>query len=161
MNTELKNKYFVRLSEEAQWEDVTTKFDGIKILKISGMNAVGEAVNIFTQQWIDSNVEDMMVTTQDNQNNDVVIRQNVDISLTFIAGTRYSANNLTDTQETYDAFKAYICNNGGFYIKSAYTNKSAYVTCLKGFEPTTEDLHRGINSYILATATLHTLRPVE
>ena len=86
-----------------------------------------------------------------------VVRSNIDLDMTFIVGTRYSANKNIDTQTVYDAFVAYVCDYGDFYIKSAYSDKYAHVVCLKGVKPTTEKLHRGNDSYIMATATLHTL----
>lgn len=157
MANDLSNKYFVRKKATDNWIDVTTLFDGIKILAISGFNDEGDATNVFTQQWVDSQAEDYLCTMQDNQGNDVIIRQNIDLSLTFIAGTKYSINKDVDTQTVYDTFKNYCTKQGDFYVKSAYTNKSAHVVCLKSFKPTTEKLNRGINSYILCTIPLHTL----
>lgn len=152
----LRNKYFIRRNADDYWDDVTEKFDGVKILSISGFDDVGDAVNVFTQQWVESQREDMMVTTQDDEGNDVIIRENVDLSLTFIVGARYSSCGRADTQYVYDCFRDYICNHGSFQLMSAYyNNKVVDVVCLKGFSPTTVKLNRGVNSYILATATLH------
>ena len=53
MANDLTNKYFVRKKETDAWVDVTTLFDGIKILAISGFNDEGDATNVFTQQWVD------------------------------------------------------------------------------------------------------------
>lgn len=159
MANDLNNKYFIKKELQNTWNDVTTLFDGVKVLQISGFNEVGEAVNVYTAQWVNSQSEDFLVTTKDENNHDVVIRENVDLDMTFIVGTRYSANKNIDTQSVYNAFKDYICKHGDFYIKSAYSGKYAHVVCLKGVKPTTEKLHRGNNSYILATATLHTLEP--
>ena len=155
MITGLKNKYYVRKKSTDAWEDVTTKFDGVKVLSISGFNEKGEAVNIYSEQWINSPVEDIMVTTQ-IEGQDVIIRKNVDLSLTFICGERYGAS---DTQAVHDAFVDYMCNNGDIYIKSAYTNKQAHVISLKAYKPTTEKLHRGSNSYIMGTIELHNIEP--
>lgn len=159
MVNDLSNKYFVKRQESDSWQDVTMLFDGIKILSIKGFNEEGESVNVYSEQWVNSQTEDFLVTTKDENDNDVVIRKNVDLEMTFIVGTRYSANKNIDTQSVYNAFKDYICKHGDFYIKSAYSGKYAHVVCLKGVKPTTEKLHRGNNSYILATATLHTLEP--
>ena len=155
---ELANKYFVS-TDGTQWEDVTTKWNGVKILAINGFNEKGEAINIYNEQWVNSQTEDFMVTTQVTENNvtrDVVIRKNVDLTVTFIVSRRY-ASSVIDEQSVYDSVVSYMCDNGYFYIKSAYTNKSAKVSCLKGFKPTTQKLHRGTASYILTTVTLHTL----
>ena len=156
MAQELSNKYFVRKNTSDEWQDITTLFDGIKVLAVTGMNVVGDAVNIYTEQWINSQEEDYMVTTKDEQENDVVIRKNVDVEMTFIAGTRYSSGKNVDTQTVYDAFVEYLCG-GDFYLKTMYSGKSAHVVCISGVKPTTERLHRGMSSYIMATATLHTL----
>lgn len=160
MVNDLSNKYFVKRQESDSWQDVTTLFDGIKILSIKGFNEEGESVNVYSEQWVNSQTEDFLVTTKDENDNDVVIRKNVDLEMTFIAGSRYSASGNVDTQTVYDLFKDYICKHGDFYIKSLYSGKYAHVVCLKGLKPTTEKLHRGNKSYIMATATLHTLDSV-
>ena len=161
MANDLSNKYFVKRQESDSWQDVTTLFDGIKILSIKGFNEEGESVNVYSEQWVNSQTEDFLVTTKDENDNDVVIRKNVDLEMTFIAGSRYSANGNVDTQTVYDLFKDYICKHGDFYIKSSYSGKFAHVVCLKGLKPTTEKLHRGNNSYIIATTTLHTIDSVS
>lgn len=155
MAQDLSNKYFVKREQGDEWSDVTQLFDGIKILKVSGFNEAGESVNVFTQQWMESQEEDYFLS------GDTVIRKNVDLEVTFIAGTRYSENGDIDTQSAFDSFVEYICLHGDFYIKSAYSNKYAHVVCLKGVKPTTERLHRGTDSYILATATLHCIGKQE
>ena len=150
MGGDLTNKYFVSRDGIA-WEDITTKYDGVKVLSISGMNEKGEAVNVFTQQWVGSQEEDYQLV------GDKVIRANVDLEMTFVCGTRYASNANVDTQAVYDAFASYVCDYGDFYVKSSYNNKYAHVVCLKGVKITTQKLHRGTDSYIMATATLHCL----
>lgn len=161
MANDLSNKYFVKRQESDSWQDVTTLFDGIKILSIKGLNEEGESVNVYSEQWVNSQTEDFLVTTKDENDNDVIIRKNVDLEMTFIAGSRYSVSGNIDTQTVYDLFKDYICKHGDFYIKSLYSGKYAHVVCLKGLKPIAEKLHRGNNSYIMATATLHTLDSVS
>ena len=148
MAQNLANKYFVRKSSSDSWEDITTKFVGVKVLSIDGMNEIGDSVNVFTQQWVGSQVEDYYLSGNS------IIRSNVDLSVTFVVGERYGAS---DTQTVHDNFINYMCNQGDLYIRSAYTGKYAHVVCLKGYKPTTQKLHRGNNSYILGTITLHTL----
>lgn len=151
----LDNKYYVKKTTSDEWEDLTTKFVGLNILKVDGMNELGEAVNVYSEQWVNSQSEDFAVTTQDGQGHDVVIRKNVDLQLTFICGTRYGALN---TQQVHDAFIEYATKKGDFYIKSKYTGKEAHVVCLKSYKPTTQKLQRGANdSYIMGTVELHTL----
>lgn len=159
MTQDLSNKYFVS-TDGTSWEDVTTKWNGVKVLSITDMNAKGEAVNVYSEQWINSQTEDFMVTTKDSQQNDVIIRKNVDINLTFIVSRRYAGTRINE-QLLYDEIVSYMCDRGSFYIKSAYTNKYAKVACLKSFKPTTEKLNRGERSYILATIPLHVLDTIQ
>lgn len=151
MAQDLSNKYFVRRTTSDAWQDVTTLFDGVKILALSGFNEVGDAQNIYTAQWVNSQTEDYMLVDS------TVVRSNIDLTMTFIVGTRFSASQNVDTQTAFDNFKSYICDYGDFWVKSAYTNKYAHVVCLKGVQVITERLRRGQNSFILANATLHTL----
>lgn len=145
---DLSGKYFVRKSSSSAWEDVTTKFSGVKILSIDGFNELGEAKNIYTAQWIDTQEEDYVLAGNS------VVRANTDLSVTFIVGNRYGTSN---AQATHDAFINYMCMQGDLYIRSVYVNKHAHVVCLKSYKPTTQRLHRGANSYILGTITLHML----
>lgn len=149
MNNELSNKYFVS-TNGTQWEDVTSKWNGVKILSIEGFNEKGEAVNIYNEQWINSQQEDFLVAGNN------VIRKNVDINITIIVSRRY-ANGVIDEQSVFDQVVDYMCDNGAIYVKSMYTDKIAKAACIKGFKPTTQKLHRGDKSYILATIPLHLL----
>lgn len=155
-NGNLTGKYFVKRTSSGSWEDVTTKWNGLKILSVDGFNEQGDAENVFTQKWINSQTEDMMVTKQDGQGNPIIIRANVDLTVTFIVARRYASTTI-DEQTIYDSFVKYVCKDGDFYIKSAYVGKYVHVVCLKGFKPTAQRLQRGEKSYILATMTLHCL----
>ena len=151
----LSDRYYVKKDLDDEWEDLTRKFVGLKILSVDGMNETGDAINVYTEQFLDSQEEDFMVTSQDEQGNDVIIRKNVDLQMTFICGTRYGA---IDTQKCHDDFIEYITKQGDFYIKSKYTGKEVHVISLKGYKPTTQKLHRGVvGSYIMGTIELHTL----
>ena len=145
---DLSGKYFVRKSVYDDWEDVTTKFGGVKILSVDGFNEIGDAKNIYTAQWIDTQEEDYVLA------GDSVVRENADLSVTFIVGNRYGA---LDPQAVHDEFIDYMCMHGDLYIRSIYVNKHAHVVCLKPYKPTTQRLHRGMDSYILGTITLHML----
>lgn len=148
MAQNLSNKYFVRKSSSGSWEDITTKFVGVKVLSVDGMNEIGDAQNVYTAKWINSQTEDYYLS------GGTIIRENVDLSVTFVVSERYGAS---DTQTVHDNFINYMCKQGDLYIRSAYTGNYAHVVCLKGYKPTTQKLHRGTNSYILGTITLHTL----
>lgn len=153
MNNELTGKYFVRKSTSAAWEDVTTKWAGMKILSIDGFNEQGEAINVFKQQWMDG-TEDITVTEQDGQGNDVIRRANVDLKLTFIVSRRYAPTEINE-KTVYDNIINYMCKTGAFYIKSVYTGMQANVISLKSVKPTVQKLNRGNNSFILTTIELH------
>ena len=155
-NGNLTGKYFVKRTSSGSWEDVTTKWNGLKILSIGGFGEQGDAENVFTQKWINSQSEDMMITKQDGQGNPIIIRANVDLTVTFIVARRYASTTI-DEQTIYDSFVKYVCKDGDFYIKSAYVGKYVHVVCLKGFKPTAQRLQRGEKRYILATMTLHCL----
>ena len=155
-NGNLTGKYFVKRTSSGSWEDVTTKWNGLKILSIGGFGEQGDAENVFTQKWINSQSEDMMITKQDGQGNPIIIRANVDLTVTFIVARRYASTTI-DEQTIYDSFVKYVCKDGDFYSKSAYVGKYVHVVCLKGFKPTAQRLQRGEKSYILATMTLHCL----
>lgn len=146
----LSGKYFVRTSASGAWEDVTTKFAGVKILTFDGFNELGDSINVYDEQWVNSAVEDVMVV------GNTIVRKNVDLSLTFICGTRYGAS---DTQTVHDNFINYMCKQGALYVKSAYVGKQAHVICLKSYKPTTQRLQRGNDSYIMGTITLHCIEP--
>ena len=64
-NTELSNKYFVRKNTTDNWEDITTKFNGVKVLSIDGFNERGEAHNVYHEQWVSETKEDFLVATKD------------------------------------------------------------------------------------------------
>lgn len=159
METTLNDRYFIKRKATDAWTDVCAAFNGVKILAIDGFNEQGDAVNVYTAQWVNRQNEDFLVTTQE-AGRDVIIRQNVDLQMTFIAGPRfagYATPEVDDTQAIYNTFVDYIAKGGDFYIRSSYTGKEAHVVCLKSFKPTTQRLHRGSRSYILATAPLHCL----
>ena len=151
-----KNRYFVKNTANGVFQDITTLFDGVAVLKVDGMLGKGKPVNIYTAQWIDSQKEDFMITTLDDNDKPVVIRENVDIEITFIVRQKY-ANSVIDVQDVHDSFVDYMTNSD-VWVKSAYVgNKYVHCVCLKEYKPTTIMLERGANSYIMGTLTLHTL----
>lgn len=150
------NTYFTKNSESASWEDITSKFDGVRILKMDGFLAKGKPINIFTQQWQSNQKEDFLITTLDDNNRPVVIRENVNIEITFIVRQKYASNTI-DVQTVHDNFVAYMTNSD-VWLKSSYLgNKYVHCVCLNEYKPTTINLERGDNSYMMGTITLHTL----
>lgn len=155
--------YFSETGESGTWTDFTN-WSGVRVLAVSGFDEIGESVNVYTAQWVDSDIEDYVCTKQGTRikngvsvNYDIVVRKNIDIELTFIVSQRYT-NQTISVQSMYDTVVDTICNSGDIYIKSAYTGKIAHCVCLKSFKPTAVKLHRGRNSYILATIPLHLLQ---
>ena len=150
------NTYFTKNSESSSWEDITSKFDGVRILKMDGFLAKGKPINIFTQQWLSNQEEDFLITTLDDNNRPVVIRENVNIEITFIVRQKYASNTI-DVQTVHDNFVAYMTNSD-VWLKSSYLgNKYVHCVCLNEYKPTTINLERGDNSYIMGTITLHAL----
>lgn len=149
-------KYFVKRNESDSFVDLTQMFQGVAVLSLTGFGDVGESKNIYTAQWIDSQTEDYLVTLQDGQDNDVVVRENVNPQLTVIVSRRYT-NTIIDEITVYNALVEYLCKHGAFYIRSSYANIDMRVVCLKGGKPTTAKLNRGSKSYIMATFELHAI----
>ena len=150
------NRYFVKNTSDGVFADITTLFDGVAVLKVDGMLAKGKPVNVYTAQWIDSQEEDFLITTLDEHDNPVVIRENVDLEITFIVRQKYATGTI-NVQSVHDNFVDYM-TGGDVWIKSSYLgNKYVHCVCLKEYKPTTIMLERGANSYIIGTLTLHTL----
>lgn len=161
MITDLTNKYFLKNTENGEFQDVTTLFDGVRILKVDGMLAKGEPINIYNEQWINSQSEDFLVTTIDEQTgNNVVIRKNVDIEVTFIVRQKYATTTI-DVMDVHDNFVSYLTDTD-IWLKSAFTNnKVAHCICLAEYKPTICKLQRGEDSWMMGTITLHTLDAIS
>ena len=71
----------------------------------------------------------------------------------------YTISEDIDEQQVYDSIISTLCETGDLYLRSYYVNKIVHVVCLKSFKPTAVKLHRGRNSYILATIPFHVLEP--
>jgi hypothetical protein len=150
------NTYFVKKNESDAWVDIVSRFNGVRILKMDGFASLGKPINIFTQQWIGNQKEDMLITTLDGSNNPVVIRENTDIEITFIVKQKYASSTINVLTQ-HDGFVNYMTNSD-VWIKSAYMgNKYVHCVCLKEYKPTTQKLGRGIDSYMMGTITLHCL----
>ena len=152
-----RNRYFVKNTEQGTFQDITTLFDGVAVLKLDNMLAKGKPVNIYNEQWINEQEEDFLITTLDSNDNPIVIRENVDIEMTFIIRQKYATNTI-DVQTGHDNFIAYMTNSD-IWLKSSYVgNKSVHCVCLKEYTPTTVKLQRGSDkTFIMGTITFHTL----
>lgn len=153
--TTLTNKYYVKTTASGTYADVTTLVDGVRVLEINGMLDQGKAVNVYTAQWIDSQTEDFLITKVDDNDRPVVVRENPDISITFIVGDKYASSTI-DTRVAHDTFVSMLTSSD-VWVASTYTNKEAHCMALDSYSPTTIKLHRGEKSYIIGTIKLHVL----
>lgn len=156
MANSLNLKYYLKNTDIGSFTDVTTLFDGVNILKIEGLASVGKTVNVFTQQWVNSQTEDFLITTLDDEDNPIVIRENVDIKITFAISKRYARSRVSETLSIYNDFIAYMTGSD-VWIASSYIGLQVHCMALNGFEPRTIKIQRGDNSYIIGELTLHTL----
>lgn len=153
-----RGRYYVKNTENGIFNDIATQFDGVAVLKITGLSNRGKPINIYTAQWINSQQEDFLITNTDENNNPVVIRENTDIELTFIVRKKYATNQSGfDVLGTHNAFVEYMTNSDVWISSTYMQNSYAHCVCLKEYTPTTVNLDRGDNSYMIGTITLHTL----
>lgn len=151
--------YQVKNTSNGEFTNIETMFDGLRILKMDGFLAKGKPVNIYTAQWVNQQDEDFLITTIDNNDNPVVIRENTDIEITFIIRKKYATNPSVsfDVQSVHDAFISYMTDSD-VWIKSSYVNnKYVHCVCLKEYKPTTQKMQRGDKSWIMGTITMHCL----
>lgn len=156
MANNLYSKYYVKNTENGTFTDIATLFSGVAILKVDGLNAKGEPINIYNAQWQNSQREDFMITNFDKSGNPVVIRKNTDIDITFIVRQKY-ANSQIDVLTQHNAFVNYMTNSDVWIKSKYYGGKQVHCICLKEYKPTTQKLFRGDNSYMMGTITLHSL----
>ena len=146
---DIANEYLVKRGD-GNFVTIASLFSGVRITKIDGFMRLGKPVNIYTSQWINSQTEDYKIANGNNQ----VIRENVDIDITFIVSDKYGAVNV---RQQHDAFVAYM-TNGALYIKSNYVDRTLRCVCLKEYQPTKVHLKRPTGSnYMTGTITLHAL----
>lgn len=156
-NSDLRGVYYVKKATDIGFVDVCLRFQGVRILSVTGVAAKGKAVNVYNAQWMESQQEDFMITT----NNGVIIRENVDIEVTFIVHNRYAITNI-DVKTVHDSFVNYMTSTD-LWIKTAYQNNViAHCVALEGYEPTTMKLQRDSDAnYALGTIKLHCLETIH
>lgn len=166
MVQDLKDAYFVKNTESGTFTDVTTLFQGVRILKVDGLGSKGESKNVFTQEWVNSETEDMMIVMETDEEPKRILRKNVDIEVTFVVRQKY-ASTVIDVQTQHDLFVDYMTNTD-IWIKSNYMgDKFVHCVCLKEYKPTVMKLHRGGNSinnhrnWAMGTIQLHCISPSE
>jgi len=156
MNNDLIGVYYIKNTENGNFQDITTLFDGVRVLQVSGVAAKGKAVNVYHEQWIDSDKEDFLVTS----NNGIIVRENVDIEVTFLVHQRYASDNI-DVKTQHDLFVKYLTDKD-VWIRTGYQNNViAHCVCLDAYEPTTMKLQRNeLANYALGTIKLHCLENI-
>lgn len=141
----IPNKYFIKQGTES-FQDITTKWVGLTLLKIDSLSKRGKAKNIYVGSWINSNTEDVFVP-------DTVCFENPDIDFSFIV--RDFDDHSINVQNVHDSFIDYMMNHK-VTIKSLYENKSADFVCQSDYKPTDMRLKRSLGqNYILGTITMH------
>lgn len=152
---ESSNRYFIKNTKNGNFEDITTLFDGVGVLKLEGMLNKGKPVNVYSEQWVNTQDEDFMITSS-QEGVTKIIHENQDVSLTFIVRQTYAENQI-DVQTVHDDFVAYLTGSD-VWIRSNYVGgKMVHCVCLEPYEPTTVSLQRGLKSYIMGTIKLHSL----
>lgn len=152
----LVGKYYVKNTSSGSWEDVATKFQGVRILSIEGMNAKGSPKNVYTEDWMYNDEEDFEIVMQDSSDTKRIIRDNVDLKITFAVKQKYVTNGTTiNVRNVHDTFVAYMTNTD-VYVKSVYEDgMHVHCVCMKDYSPTMMKIQRGQNSFALGTLTLH------
>lgn len=156
MNNELIGVYYIKNTQNGNFQDITSLFDGVRVLAVEGVAQKGKAVNVYNEQWMDSQDEDFMITT----NNGIIIRENVDIQVTFLVHNRYASDTI-DVKTQHDLFVNYLTQTD-VWIRTAYQNNViAHCVCIDGYEPTTMKLKRNENTdYALGTIKLHCIQNI-
>lgn len=157
---DLTNKYFVKNTQNGTFTDFATLFDGLRILKIDGFLAKGQAKNVYTASWEYEKEEDFAIVMQDSEDPIEIIRECVDIEITFIIRQKYASSTI-DVHETHQAFINYMTNTDVWIRNGYHNNLTAHCVCLKEYTPTTEKYQRGTDSWVMGTITLHLLNTPE
>ena len=135
------------------FQDIVTLFPYVQVLSVTGLLTKGEPVNIYNEQWVDSQEEDFLIAHENN----TIIRKNPDIEITFVVSLRYGGSSSAELTSLYDTFVNYMTESA-IYIKSNYVKRSVYCVCNKMVEPENIKLQRGTQgSFILGKITLHAL----
>ena len=151
MAKKLSGKYYLKNTSNGSYSDVTTLYDGVNILSIEGIDALGKSINTYVEQWMSGGV-DFLITS----NNGVIVREMVDIKVVFVVGQRYATTVGIDPQTVYDNFVSYMTNTD-IWIKDTYVGKQVHCVCIDGVEPQSIKLKRGNDSYLLGSISLHCL----
>lgn len=148
----MSERYYIR-KQDANYESVSEKFDGVFILKADGMLALGKSKNVYTDKALDEQEEQFAIVPNGNQTR--ILYENVDITVDFIVSAS-RAKKYINVAQVHEDFIDYMTSSD-VYLKSLYTGLEVRAVCQKAYSPKTVMLNRGTDSYILGSLTLHTL----
>lgn len=155
--TELTHKYFVK--DNGNYVDICTKFNGVRVLKITGFNTLGKPVNVYTEQWVGSQQEDFMIATEVN-GTPKIIRENSKLTLTYIISRKYAsglgANTPYDVQAMNDSLVSFLTDTD-VWLASDYVGKQVHCYADGEVQEKTIKLKRGDSSYIIGEISFHAL----
>ena len=157
--TDLTGVYYVKNTQNGNFSDITTLVNGARILKIDGFNAKKKKKNVYTVSWEYEDNEDFAIVMQNSTDVIKIIRECVDIDITFIVKQKYATSTI-DVQTQHNAFVDYFTTTD-VWVKSGYAgNQIAHCVCLKDYKPTVEKYHRGVDSYAMGTISLHCIEKI-
>ena len=145
MTKPIADVYYVKQGTDA-YQDFTTKWVGLTILKMDGFNKKGKAKNIYTRSWINSANDDVYVP-------DVVYFESPDMSISFMVND--FDNHSVNVEAVHDSFIDYMTTHK-VIIKTLFLDKEATFICNAEQDSTAKQLKRAAgNNYILGTLTMH------
>lgn len=148
----MARKAYLAKKGEQSYMPLSTRFDGLRILSVKGMDEQGKPVNVYTAQWVNTQEEDYAIGSASN----TIITENVNLEVSFIVSDKYATNRI-DVRQVHDAFVQYI-TKGDLWLKSQYEEKEVHCTCLEEYKPTLARLKRARgNNFIMGTIKLHAL----
>lgn len=155
MNSELNDKYLYKKAAGDEWTPLGTNANGVRILSIEGFNERGKALNVYTEQWLDSHEEDIYIAP-DSKGDTKIVRENVSIKMTFIISPRYSNVVNFNIDTAYDTFLDNVTETD-IWLKSEYVHKTVHCICLEATKTKQAKFQRGNDSYIIGEIEFHTL----
>ena len=157
----LYNKYLLKNTQNGTFQDVSVvnsnAFKGVKILSVTGLQEKGKAKNVYTASWEYEDTEDFEIVMEDSTDEKRIIRENVDITVTFAVRRKYAdiaVDAAFDARAVHDAFVNYMTDTD-VWIRSVYAGLQVHCVCIDKYEPTMVKLKRGAESCILGSLTMH------
>lgn len=146
--------FYVKLKDEADsaFQDMTVKWRGLVVQKIEGLASLGEPKNVFVQEWVNSDVDDVIEP-------DTIYRKTNDIEITFYISD--FEDQTVDPMSVHASFINYMTSKK-VSIWSKYLGYSNDFMCLSSYEPSSYKLKRPVGSnFIQGTLKLHQISSVN